>query len=397
MGRLRVALLLATVVSVNAAYTVLIPFVPELQQRIGASPWLIGLAFTLFAAGKLLAQPIGGLLVDRRGPRAVAVLALLVVAVGTATTALADNGGVLLLGRVAWGLGEGVLTPALYAGMTYLCERDQLSSVRVMGLFGTAAVAGFLVGPLVTGLASGLGFRTLFLLGAGVTVLSALMIAWALRGARGAVKSSEPEAAPEVASGDGSRWWVGVLMFGSLDLVTNVTYSALEPVLPLHLAAGAPDRARSAISLVFVLGLAVFGVIVWLFGRAGERVGLTRLVRVGLVCSAIGVAGLTASAWLPVVAAWFALVMVGQSALYLAARRGVIELRAGLAGHGRAFGLFGATSDLGNMIGPSIGVALYGWTGQTAFLVLAVPSVVLLVVLLGLAARRATVGVRGSG
>lgn len=386
---LRVALLLSTVVSVNAAYTVLIPFVPELQHRIGASPLVVGLAFTLFAAGKLVAQPVGGLWVDRYGPRAVAVMALLIVAAGTAVTALADNSEVLLLGRAVWGLGEGVLTPALYAGMTHLCQRDGWSTVRVMGQFGAAAVAGFLIGPLVTGLASGLGFRTLFLLGAGVTVLSALMIAWALRGA-GNVEVAEP--APENESGGGSRWWVGVLMFGSLDLVTNVTYSALEPVLPLYLAAYAPD-ARAAISLVFVLGLAMFGVIVWLIGRVGERVGLTQLVRVGLLCSAIGVAALATSAWLPVVAACFALIMVGQSALYLAARRGVIELRAGLAGHGRAFGLFGATSDVGNMIGPTVGVALWGWTGHTAFLVLAVPSAVLLVVMLGLATRRTTVTV----
>lgn len=392
---LRVGLLLTTVVSVNASYTVLIPFVPELQQRIGATPSVIALAFTLFAAGKLLAQPVGGLWVDRLGPRTVAFLSLLLVTAGTTTTALAGDPGMLLLGRAVWGLGEGLLTPALYAGMTYLCQRHRLSTVRVMGLFGSASVVGFLLGPLVTELASGLGFRTLFLFGSGITALFALTVLWTLYGARNAADSADPGSAQVDGAGNGQRWWVGVLIFGSLDLVTNLTYSALEPVLPLYLATGAPNGARSAISWVFVSGLAVFGVIVWLIGWLGKRVRLAHLVQAGLVFSVIGVAGLASSARLVVVASWFGLLMAGQSALYLAARRGVIDVSSSLARHGRAFGLFGATSDVGNMVGPSIGVALYEWTAQTAFLALAMPSVLLLVTLV-LGARRAPLGTGGN-
>ncbi len=394
----RVSLLLTSLVSVNASYAVLIPFVPELQRDIGATPFVIGLAFTLFAAGKLLAQPIGGMWVDRWGPRTVAFLSLLLVAAGTVTTALADGPGTLLLGRVAWGLGEGLLTPALYAGMTYLCHHHELSSVRVMGFFGSASVAGFLLGPLVTGLASGLGFRTLFLVGAAVTVLFALVMLWTLHGAHNSEASSQTtQDTPQEKTGNAQRWWIGVLVFGSLDLVTNMTYSALEPVLPLYLATGMPGGARAAISWVFVAGLGVFGVIVWLIGWMGKRVRLTHLVQAGLLLSVIGVAGLSSSARLIAVVSWFGLVMAGQSALYLAARRGVIEVSSSLAGHGRAFGLFGATSDLGNMIGPSIGVALYGWTAQTAFLALAMPSLVLLLVMLALAVKRASTALRENG
>ena len=410
--RLRVAALLGTVVCVNAAYTVLIPFVPELPARLGASQFAVGLAFTLFAGGKLLAQPVGGVAVDRWGPRGVAVLALGLVAAGTVATALAGDTGTLLVGRTAWGLGEGVLTPALYAGMTHLCHRYQLPTARMVGRFGSAAIAGFLVGPLVTGLAGGVGFRALFLLGAAVTVLSAFALARVLPPAAppaepdAPVPSDAPVTSDTAVTADtavtsdtpGSRsvgrWWVWVLVFGCLDLVTNLTYSALEPVLPLHLAGGTGD-SRAAVSAVFASGLAVFGVTAWLVGRAGERLPVVRLVRIGLAVSVVGVAGLAVSDRLVPVLGFFAVVMVGQSALYLAARRGVIEVRAGLSRHGRAFGLFGATSDLGNVLGPSLGTALHGWLGQGVFPLLAAPSAALLLALRSL--RAPTTGPLAAG
>ncbi len=376
-ARLRVGLLLGTVIAVNAAYTVLIPFVPELPARIHAGPVAVGLAFTLFAAGKLLAQPVGGVVVDRWGPRVVAVASLGLIAVGTVATALAGDAATLLLGRVVWGIGEGVLTPALYAGITFLCSTYHLPTTRLLGQFGSAANIGFLIGPLVTGLAGGLGFRTIFLLGAGLTVSSALALGWVLPTTPRTEPPEPAQAQPaEAATSSGRRWWVLVLVFGVLDLAGNLIYSALEPVLPLYLAGGSAG-ARSAVSLVFAVGLAVFVLSVWVIGRLGERVTLPRLVQIGLVVFVLAVSGLALGSGLGSVLVFFAIAMIGHSALYLAARRGVLAVRTGLAGRGRAFGLFGATSDLGNMIGPTLGTTLFGWVGALVFPLLAIPCAAL--------------------
>ena len=59
-GQRRAALLLIAVISVNASYTVLIPFVPDLQHRVGAGRAVIALMFALFAAAKTLAQRQAG-------------------------------------------------------------------------------------------------------------------------------------------------------------------------------------------------------------------------------------------------------------------------------------------------------------------------------------------------
>lgn len=363
-GGRRSVLLLVAVVSVNASYTVLIPFVPDLEERVGAGPLTIALMFALFAAAKALFQPLGGAWVDRWRPRAVACVALNVAALGIVLTAFATDSLTLLVGRVVWGVGEGLVTPALYAGMSALCRRFDISSSRMMGNFGSAAVAGFLLGPLVAGVAAPVGLEGLFLAGAVLTSLTAFGLLRAIP-----EMPSVAQAPATTGTAVGGRWWRWVLVLGLLDLFTHLVYTALEPVLPLYLSVDG-GSARGAISAVFVVGLATSAVSMWVLGRFAERVGLVPLFAGGLLLLGGGLAGMAFSpAVLPVSAA-FLVVMVGYAVLFLTARRGIVELKSAAANQGAAFGLFGLVSDVGNVLGPVVGVVLYELTGRVSFIVL---------------------------
>ncbi|ROP35776.1 homoserine O-acetyltransferase MetX [Saccharothrix texasensis] len=387
-GRSRAALLFGALLSVNASYTLLIPFVPDLEERAGANPTVVALTFAVFAGAKAAAQPFGGMWVDRWRPGDVGCVALLIAAAGIVVTAIARDPATLLAGRALWGVGEGLVTPALYAGMAALCRRYDLPTSRMMGNFGTFAVAGFLLGPLAAGIAAPFGLDALFLFGAAVTAVTAFGLRWAVP--RDVPAPVDEEQADDTAAGTaatGGRWWTWVLALGALDLFTNLTYSALEPVLPLYLSADGAESARGAISLVFAIGLAAFGVVSWLLGRYASRLGLVAMAVVGLAFAAVGTAGLYASAEVWPVAACFVVLMVGQAALYLTARRGVVELRSAMTRQGKAFGLFGLVSDIGNILGPLLGVALYELTGRVSFLVIGALSGLLLAALV-VGARR---------
>jgi len=177
-----------------------------------------------------------------------------------------------------------------------------------------------------------------------------------------------------------------VLLLGGLDMMTFLIYTALEPVLPLYLSAGRPDSARGAISAVLVVGLATSGLAMWALGRYAGRVRLTTLVAGGLGLLAAGLTGMGARPGVAPVAGWFVLFMVGYAALFLAARRGIMELRAAAGRQGRAFGLFGLVSDAGNIAGPVVGTVLYEVTGRLVFVLLGGLAGLLLV----LATRRRT-------
>lgn len=380
-GRRRALLLLVAVISVNASYTVLIPFVPDLEERVGAGPVTIALVFAVFAAAKALFQPVGGAWVDRWRPRAVACVALNIAAVGIVLTAFATDSVTLLVGRFVWGIGEGLVTPALYAGMSALCKRYDIAAGRMMGNFGSAAVAGFLLGPLIAGVAAPFGLATLFVVGAVVTSLTAF-------GLLHAIPDAPVEKAPEApASGGANRWWVWVLVLGVLDLFTHLVYTALEPLLPLYLSGAAEGSARGAISVVFVVGLATSAVGMWALGRYTERFGLVPMIGTGLAVLGAGLAAMAVSASVVPVAAAFMVVMVGYAILFLTARRGIVELKSAEDSQGTAFGLFGLVSDVGNVLGPVAGVVLYELTGRTSFILLGALSGLLVVVLASQAPR----------
>ena len=381
-GGRRALLLLVAVVSVNASYTVLIPFVPDLEERVGAGPVTIALVFALFAAAKALFQPVGGWWVDRWRPRAVACVALNIAAVGIVLTAFADDAVTLLVGRFVWGIGEGLVTPALYAGMSALCKRYDIAAGRMMGNFGSAAVAGFLLGPLVAGVAAPFGLEALFVAGAVLTSLTAFGLLYAIPDA-----AVEP-AAPAASGGRGrGRWWAWVLVLGVLDLFTHLVYTALEPLLPLYLSGAASGSARGAISVVFVVGLATSAVSMWALGRYTERFGLVPMIGTGLAVLGAGLATMAVSASVLPVAAAFVVVMVGYAILFLTARRGIVELKSAADSQGTAFGLFGLVSDVGNVLGPIAGVVLYELTGRTSFILLGAVSGLLVVVLASQAPR----------
>jgi MFS family permease len=390
-GQRRAALLLLAVISVNASYTVLIPFVPELEDRVGAGPATIALAFALFAAAKMLAQPGGGWWVDRWSPGKVALSSLLVAAAGITLTALAADSATLLAGRILWGVGEGLVSPALYAGMAALCRRYEISTSRMMGNFGSAAVGGLLLGPLVAGVAAPVGIEGLFLAGAAITAVTAFGLLYALP--TGAAPGDTEARVPADGRATGAiagRWWAWVVVLGALDMFTALMYSALEPVLPLYLATGHATSARTAISVVFAVGLASSALSLWVLGRCTERVPLATLVAIGLPVLSLGLAGMAVSADVVPVTGAFVIFMVGYALLFLTARRGIIELKAAATHQGKAFGLFGMVSDVGNIVGPIVGVVLFELTGRVAFLLLGALAGLLLVALVESLARRRT-------
>jgi len=384
VGQRRAVLLLIAVISVNASYTVLIPFVPDLEERVGAGPVTIALMFALFAAAKSLFQPVGGWWVDRWRPGPVACVALNIAAAGIVLTAFAGDSVTLLVGRFLWGIGEGLVTPALYAGMSALCRVHGLSTSRMMGNFGSVAVAGFLLGPLIAGIAAPFGLAALFLAGAVATSLTAF-------GLLRAIPNVPPEPLATVDgpqdAGLARKWWILVLLLGVLDLFTHLIYTSLEPLLPLYLDSAADSSARGAISVVFVVGLATSAVAMWVIGRYTEKLGLVPLIAAGLAFLAAGLASMALSPGVVPVALSFVVVMIGYAILYLSARRGIVELKSASASQGKAFGLFGLVSDVGNVLGPIVGVVLYELTGRMSFVLLGMMSGLLLAVLLGAAGR----------
>jgi MFS transporter, DHA1 family, multidrug resistance protein len=365
-----VAALLLGVAMMNVAYTMLIPLVPELTGRFGLSALGVAAAFSGFAMAKALAQPVGGVLVDRVARLSVlASVGLCVTAGAIVGLAYATAGWQVLAWRLAWGVAEGVTMPALYRLASAIGTGSGRGTTRVMGWFGAAAVSGMAAGPAIVGvLHPHLGFKGVFLAGAALTATSGgLLLSLGHVTAHEAGDEAEP--VPAAAQRTTGSLAILVGLFAGVDLLNNAVYAALEPVVPLHLEDTTSADAVHTTALLFASGLVVFAVVSATCARLVETRPLLVVSGVAFWVAAAGLALAGLVDGIAVFFAGFLLFMATQPVLYVVARRGVSLLpRERL---GRAYGAFGFVSDIGFIAGPLLGALLYATVEGATFVVLA--------------------------
>jgi MFS family permease len=307
--------------------------------------------------------------VDRFGARPVAVGGLALAAVATVAIAGTTTGSQVIGLRLLWGVGEGLSIPALYQLTGTLGRASGRGETTAMGWFGSAAVVGMTAGPgLVAVLSGHLSFHQVFVLGGTLTALSALLVSVALP--RVERPAGDDPGSPAAGNRPAARALVlAVLALGTLDLINNLIYAALEPVVPLY-AVGDLGTGRRTVSAVFFAGLAVFALVAAISAPVIRRTG----VRQALTGSfAVQVAAL-AVAWraggFVLFAAGFVVLMAVQPLVYVAVRARIAEVGGDRAGS--AFGWFGTISDLGWIIGPLVATGVLEAAGAGVFLALAV-------------------------
>jgi MFS family permease len=376
--RARIAVLLGSAAMMNVAYTMLIPLVPELTSRFHLSAVEIAAAFSGFALAKALAQPIGGILVDRvRRPPVLGCVGLGLTALTIAGLAFADAGWQVLAWRLAWGVAEGITMPVLYRLASSLGDTSGHGTTRVLGWFGGSCTAGMVIGPAVVGLLYVyVGFTGVFLAGAVVTGSGgALLLTLRYRtvDATSDDRQAAAPGAPAVPAVPLRLLALLVGVFAVVDLVNNGVFAAMEPVVPLRLD-HLTGNGVGATSVLFTVGLAVFMAVTSTSGRFIESRPLLTVTSVAFAVQAVGLAVVGIASGVPAVATGFLIFMTAQPVVYLVARRGVnLVPRHQL---GRAFGAFGLVSDVGFIVGPLLGTLLYSHAGTSVFLVMAAAAAV---------------------
>ncbi|WP_410586134.1 MFS transporter [Amycolatopsis sp. lyj-23] len=368
-----IAALLLSAAMMNVAYTMLVPLVPELTGRFGMSPLEVAAAFSGFALAKALAQPVGGILVDRTSrPQFIGFIGLTLTAVTVVGLAFATAGWQVLSWRLAWGVAEGITMPVLYQLASSLGARSRFGTARVMGWFGGCCTAGMVLGPAVVGLLHPfLGFTGVFLAGAAVTLTGGALLL-------GLRVAPEPDVAspPPVPAGRGRavRTLVALVgLFAVVDLVNNALFAALEPVVPLHLEV-VTGNGVAYTSVIYTAGLAVFMTVAMTCARFVESRPLLVISAYAFGAEAIGLTAVGLSDGVVAMCAGLLLFMTAQPVLYLVARQGVNLVPKHQLG--RAFGAFGLVSDIGFILGPLLGAVAYAGLGTPAFLIMAVVAAV---------------------
>ena len=168
MHRLALIFILSTIMIDSIGIGIIFPVMPGLMQQVTGSSlsdaalWG-GVLATAFAAMQFLFGPVIGNLSDRFGRRPVMLVALATMSADYVVMALADSIWILLAARIVAGI-----TAATHAtASAYLADiSGPEERARNFGFVGAAFGIGFVLGPVIGGLASDFGVRVPFIVAA---------------------------------------------------------------------------------------------------------------------------------------------------------------------------------------------------------------------------------------
>ncbi len=164
-GRFRwliVALLFAIAVVNYVDRSAISYAIVPIARELGLDEAARGLVLGAFGIGYAVTTLIGGLLVDRYGPRRVLMVAVLLWALATGGAGMAQGFTMLLVARVALGVAEGPMFPGFAGAVRAWLPADERARAFAFSL--VAVPLSLAVGaPIVTTLIAELGWRGMFL------------------------------------------------------------------------------------------------------------------------------------------------------------------------------------------------------------------------------------------
>jgi DHA1 family tetracycline resistance protein-like MFS transporter len=350
-------------------FTVVMPLLPQFGKRFGLDGGQIGLLFAAYPLCQLIAGPILGRLSDRYGRRPVLIFSQAGTALSFVMLGLARDYPTMLLARCLDGASGGNILVAQAYVADVTAPKDR---ARGFGLVGMAFGVGFVLGPLLGGLLLGLPvsdewrLRIPFLVGAVFSTIAWVLVLTRLPESLPADSRSRERA--RVLSLHGlaetvARPTIGLLV--AVGFLVVLAFASLEGTFSLFLRERLGwDAQRAAFGFV-LLGLVSAMVQGGLIRRLAPRFGERRLILVGLVALAMGMALIAGVSGWPSLLLATLVVAFGQG-LVGPSLSGLISKATPASEQGAVFGTLSSAQTLARMVSYLSGNILLDRLGSAA-------------------------------
>jgi predicted MFS family arabinose efflux permease len=279
--------LVAAVVLVDTVFfAVLSPLLPAYAAGFGLSKSAVGLLAGAFAAGVLVAALPSGVLAARLGLHPTLLLGLTVTAVSSVLFGLGDRFELLVLTRLAGGVGSACSWTAAIGWLARTAPPDRRG--ELIGFAVSAAVVGAFLGPALGAAAAWVGTGPAF----GAVAAACAMLA--LRVSALAKPEAELRGGTMIAALGARSLWAPL----GLILLAPLLFAALGVLVPLSL--GAAGWTTGRLGTLYAAASVLEAVVHPLLGRWSDRQGALAPVSAGLAGSIailLALAG-TGSPWM---------------------------------------------------------------------------------------------------
>ena len=272
-------------------------FIGPMRDELGWSVAAIAAGQSLRSFEQGLLAPVTGVMIDRLGPRKMAITGIVFTTIGLVVFSQARTLEIYYLSSLVLAFGQslGSLQPFSAALMFWF----QRKRGQAMGLLNTGNGAGHLMAPVVALLVLWVGWRSTLLLAAVVVFLLGIPLAMVLRdrpepygyavdGDAPEPGAVEPSVAPDATGmsvGEGLRTPTFYLLSVSSALAGGLIVSWIVHQIP-HLESVGFSTAGAA-TIVGIYGVCQLGlrpIVGWL----GDRFGRVRLYAFAFVCQGLG-------------------------------------------------------------------------------------------------------------
>jgi len=362
-SRSRLGVIFLTVLIDLIGFGIIMPILPLYAQRFGAQGLGYGALVFVFSAMQFVATALLGRLSDRIGRRPILLTTMLFNAAGYVLFAFAPSYALLLISGFA--SGNISVAQAYVADITPPAER-----ARGMGTIGAAFGIGFVLGPMIGGLADHyLGHRAPGLIAAGLSLINFVSASVILRESLAAEHRRER---PLFDLGHMSealrRERLRPLML--VWFLAPFSFAGYTVALPLHATQALSWGAKELGWLFVVIGVIAAAVQGFLFGRLERHTGARALLIVGLFGMAASIAAVpyamnSLQLYILTVPLAFA------NSLFAPAASGLVSIYADPTEQGTILGAAQAFAALGRSVGPLGAGWAYDGLGQRTVFMLA--------------------------
>lgn len=349
-------------------FGVIVPLVPYIANRFGATPWMITWIFGSYSLCQFIAAPIWGRLSDRYGRRPILLSSMAGACVSYFVLGFAPGLLWLLISRMLNGFMAGNISAALaYAADVSPSEHR----ARALGAVGAAISVGFMIGPALGGMLVGNDAQTAtFLLpamvSAGLSMVAMLLVVFMLKESQTPAQraanrhgASPRMALQTLAARPALRWLV---LAGVLVTFSQATLESIAALWGLERFGIGPR----SVSFVFfgLAAIAVFmqgGMVRVLAPRFGEY----RLALGGIAAYVCGLALVGVAPTFAVALVGLALCGVGSGA-FSPSGSALASRQADSGNRGVVLGTYQSGASLARILGPLTSGLIFGRFGPGA-------------------------------
>ncbi|HEX7417757.1 MAG TPA: MFS transporter [Steroidobacteraceae bacterium] len=350
-------------------FGIIIPLLPYIGLRMGATPDLITPIMASYSLCQFIAAPIWGRLSDRFGRRPVLLLALTGLGLSYVMLAFATSIAWLLASRMFAGFMAGNLSAAMAYASDVTTPEER---AKGLGLIGAAIGIGFALGPALGGILAGedqasANFVLPALVSASLSLLALLGVWLLLPESHPASKRVARSAAHKRANSPLAllRRKVDLRWLVLAAVLVTVGHGILESIAAIW-AKGAfgfgPRRAG-----LLILEIAVFAIIMQgrIVGLLVPRFGEKRIAISGIVIYMAGLAVLASVHTIAPAMVGLALCGVGAGA-FTPCASALASKQAEPHERGAVLGTYQASSSLARIFGPAASGPLYSHVSTVA-------------------------------